>query len=176
MSTKRKAPAKLAAPVARAAATLPTKNTIDESRTSVLGTDTLPSSQMETIEISSDNDDEDEDDSDGASSHGGDRPGDAQPAEDAASSGAGAAPATRLNGLKRGGEESDGEPTSPSFGELLRDGEVIDVAAVLQQGGAANGAVAPRPRAAAIVPPSHQSLTTVLSQALRTDDTDLLES
>ncbi|KAM4066834.1 dip2/Utp12 family protein [Hirsutella rhossiliensis] len=167
MSTKRKAPTRLAPPVARSAAKLPLKSTIDESRTCVSGTDALQSSQMETIEISSDEDsDEDVSDEDEAVQVNG--------AQDAAKPEG--APA-RVNGgrNKPDAEESDGEPTSPSFGELLRDNEAIDVPALLQQAGTTSAAPAQRPRTA-IVPPSHQSLTTVLSQALRTDDTDLLES
>ncbi|CAG9936882.1 unnamed protein product, partial [Clonostachys rosea f. rosea IK726] len=54
MSTKRKAPGKLAAPTVKSSARRATKSVIDESRTSVAGTDALPSSQQDAIEISSD--------------------------------------------------------------------------------------------------------------------------
>ncbi|EQL01338.1 U3 small nucleolar RNA-associated protein 5 [Ophiocordyceps sinensis CO18] len=167
MSTKRKAPTKLAAPVARSAAKFLTKSTIDESRTCVSGTDALQSSQVETIVISSDEASE-EDVSDA------DEVVQADGAEGAAKPDVALA---RVNSSRDKPEEdeSDGETTSPSFGELLRDNEVIDVPALLQQAGTMSTARAQRPRTA-IVPPSHQSLTTVLSQALRTDDTELLES
>ncbi|UNI16073.1 Small subunit (SSU) processome component [Purpureocillium takamizusanense] len=169
MSTKRKAPAKLAAPAVRSSAKVPTKATVNEAKASVSNTDAIQSSQMETIEISSDepsdedlSDDEEED----------------QPAK---TNGEAAPAPAAVNGKPAGRdgadpEESDGEPTSPSFGELLRDNGAIDVPALLQQSSAAgSNAAVQRPRTA-IVPPSHQSLTTVLTQALKTDDTDLLES
>ncbi|KAK2595413.1 Small subunit (SSU) processome component [Conoideocrella luteorostrata] len=172
MSTKRKAPGKLATPVVKPSAKLPTKNIIDESRTSVAGTDAFQSSQMETIEISSDAD-SDEDISD------------AEVDEDAAQPN-GHKPVSKeiiteplVNGTHAKKDEdleegSDNEETSPSFGELLRGNEAIDVTASLQQSAAGN--VAAQPTRTAIVPPSHQSLTTVLTQALKTDDTELLES
>lgn len=174
MSTKRKGPAKLAAPVVKAGAKIFTKSTIDESRTSVAGTDALHGSHMETIAISSDDGSEDDisdqEDSDEVEQVNGEKDG----------TKLAAAVAARVNGKHAGrddagAEESDGEPTSPSFGELLRDNEVIDVPALLQQSSTAGDAAIQRPRTA-IAPPSHQSLTTVLTQALRTDDTDLLES
>ncbi|POR32906.1 U3 small nucleolar RNA-associated protein 5 [Tolypocladium paradoxum] len=174
MSTKRQVPAKLAAPVVKAGAKISTKSTIDESRTSVALADALPGSHMETIDISSDEGSEDDisgqEDSDEVEQVNGE--GDATKLA--------AAVAARVNGKHAGrddagAEESDGEPTSPSFGELLRDNEAIDVPALLQQSGTASDAAIQRPRTA-VVPPSHQSLTTVLTQALRTDDTELLES
>ncbi|KAJ6440735.1 U3 small nucleolar RNA-associated protein 5 [Purpureocillium lavendulum] len=173
MSTKRKAPAKLAAPVVRSSAKIPTKATVNEAKASVSGTDALQSSQMETIEISSDEpSDEDLSDED----EGEDGPG-----VQAGKPNGKEAPAPALNGKQAGrdgadAEESDGEPTSPSFGELLRDNGAIDVPALLQQSSNAGGAAAVQRPRTAIVPPSHQSLTTVLTQALKTDDTDLLES
>ncbi|QYS99706.1 Utp12 domain-containing protein [Trichoderma simmonsii] len=168
MSTpKRKAAAKLAAPVVKPDARRATKNTIDESRTTVAGTDALRSSQVETIEISSDADsDEDMSDVDDVTNeaeqnpeskplaNGHQKPSKKDDADDA---------------------ESDAEGTSPSFGELLRGSEAIDVTAMLQQSSTGNNAVVQASRNA-IAPPTHQSLTTVLTQALKTDDTDLLES
>ncbi|PNY23814.1 U3 small nucleolar RNA-associated protein 5 [Tolypocladium capitatum] len=173
MSTKRKLPAKLAAPVIKAGAKISTKSTIDESRTSVAGTDVLQGSYTETIVISSDEGSEDDisdqEDGDEVEQVNGEKVA-TKPA---------VAVTARVNGKHAGrddaGAESDGEPTSPSFGELLRDNEVIDVSALLQQSSTATNAAIQRPRTA-IVPPSHQSLATVLTQALRTDDTDLLES
>lgn len=173
MSTKRKAPAKLAAPVVKSSAKLPTKNTIDESRASVAGTDTLQSSQMDTIEISSDADSDedisDEEDSAEVEQANGDKAASKAPTAVA-----------KINGKHTKGnddaepEDSDDEETSPSFGELLRGNDAIDVPALLQQ--AVSGSLTAQPARTAIVPPSHQSLTTVLTQALKTDDTELLES
>ncbi|KAF4333395.1 UTP5 [Fusarium beomiforme] len=165
MSTKRKAPVKLAAPVARTSARIPNKSVIDESKASIAGPDALQPSQVETIEISSDND-SDEDISDAES-----------PEEEQQTAQESAVTNTRQKTTKQktngqsNDEESDAEGTSPSFGELLRaENDIIDVPSAL------NGAVVSQPSRNAIVPPTHQSLTTVLSQALRTDDTDLLES
>ncbi|EGR44166.1 uncharacterized protein TRIREDRAFT_112556 [Trichoderma reesei QM6a] len=149
MSTpKRRTPAKLATPVVKPDARRAARSTIDESRTTVSNTDALRSSQAETIEISSDPD-SDEDMSD---------------VEDKPSTKAAA-----------DADDDDEEETSPSFGELLRGSEAIDVAAILQQSSTDSNAAAQASRSA-IAPPSHQSLTTVLTQALKTDDTDLLES
>ncbi|KAF5026878.1 hypothetical protein F66182_1017 [Fusarium sp. NRRL 66182] len=156
MSTKRKAPVKLAAPVSRTSARIPNRATIDESKASISGPDALQPSQVETIEISSDAD-SDEDLSDAES------PEEQQPAKETAVA------KSKINGQSND-EDSDAEPTSPSFGELLRaENDVIDVPSAL------NNAVS-QPMQNAIAPPTHQSLTTVLSQALRTDDTDLFES
>ncbi|KJZ77276.1 hypothetical protein HIM_03597 [Hirsutella minnesotensis 3608] len=173
MSTKRKAPAKLANPVAQTAAKVNSRSIIDESKTSVSAADVLQSSQVETIEISSD-DDSDEDISDAEETAAANKPnGDRDAAQPDSA-------LARINGKpaapsKPDAEESDGEPISPSFGELLRENDAIDVPTMLLQAGTPSHAAVTRPRAA-IIPPSHQSLATVLSQALRTDDHELLES
>ncbi|AEO61018.1 hypothetical protein MYCTH_97961 [Thermothelomyces thermophilus ATCC 42464] len=60
--------------------------------------------------------------------------------------------------MQDGGEASDGEPTLLTFGDLVRGNSTVDI----QQ----------RPSA----PISATSLGTILNQALRTDDADLLES
>ncbi|KAL6855732.1 Dip2/Utp12 family domain-containing protein [Trichoderma novae-zelandiae] len=169
MSTpKRRTPAKLATPVVKPDARRATRNTIDESRTSVAGADALRSSQAETIEISSDPD-SDEDISDVEDVNG------------AAEAEQNPEQKPLANGQQKPKKddadeaESDAEATSPSFGELLRGSEAIDVTAMLRQSSTGSNAVAQASRSA-IAPPSHQSLTTVLTQALKTDDTDLLES
>lgn len=180
MSTKRKAPGKLAAPAVKPSAKTPYKSTIDEAKTSVSRPDALPASAApETIEISSDPGSDDEDLSD-----------EEQQEEETV-------PATQVNGQKKkqphtngtapklfaaedkgaesSGEEDGEEGTSPSFGELLRGNDAIDVAALMQSSNTSSKAIVRRPRTA-LAPPTHQSLTTVLTQALRTDDADLLES
>lgn len=172
VSTKRKAPAKLAAPVVKSSAKKALKSNIDESRTSVAGTDNIASSQLETISISSDaNSDEDISDDDAIDTpemNGG------KEMPHVNGKQIGQLPSPNNSGpLDDAAEDSDAEATSPSFGELLRGNEAIDVPALLQQSSTGNAVAQPR---TAIVPPTHQSLTTVLSQALRTDDTDLLES
>lgn len=72
-------------------------------------------------------------------------------------------------------QASDAEPT---FGDLLRNHETVDVSAALHGGAAQTSsstaltALPPRQ----IATPSATSLGTVLTQALKTDDADLLES
>ncbi|UKZ78399.1 hypothetical protein TrVFT333_006136 [Trichoderma virens FT-333] len=167
MSTpKRRTAAKLATPVVKPDARRATRNTIDESRTTVAGTDALRSSQVETIEISSDADsDEDLSDVDDANNEAEQNP-ESKPLANGQQK-------TKKDNADDA--ESDAEGTSPSFGELLRGSEAIDVTAMLQQSSTDTNAVVQASRNA-IAPPTHQSLTTVLTQALKTDDTDLLES
>ncbi|KFH41738.1 U3 small nucleolar RNA-associated protein-like protein [Hapsidospora chrysogenum ATCC 11550] len=168
MSTKRKAPGKLAPPTVRSGARIPTKSAIDESRTTVANTDVLPATQTETVEISSDSDsDEDLSDEEQQSD-----------ADESQINGDSHVNGNRTGQSEQHGEvedESDGEEGAPSFGELLRSNDAIDVPALLQNLSPNSGAIA-RPTRKTITVPHHNSLTTVLSQALRTDDTDLLES
>ncbi|KAF7548880.1 hypothetical protein G7Z17_g6777 [Cylindrodendrum hubeiense] len=178
-STKRKAAAKLATPVVRPSARIPSKATIDETRASIAGTDALASSQVETIEISSDAD-SDDDISDADNSAAEDD--NAQQLTNGTKETARLkAPRSRLNGKDaqspaKHDEDADSDAEAgPSFGELLRaDNEIIDVPSLLNP--VDPSTAVSQPTRNAIVPPSHQSLTTVLSQALRTDDVDLLES
>ncbi|KAI1506450.1 Dip2/Utp12 family-domain-containing protein [Biscogniauxia marginata] len=67
--------------------------------------------------------------------------------------------------------ESDQEPAQPTLGELARAHDTIDVPSALST---QSNALAAAGKSQA--PPSLSSLGTVLSQALRTDDADLLES
>jgi U3 small nucleolar RNA-associated protein 5 len=162
-TTKRKAPVKLAAPVSRSSARIPNKSAIDESKASIAGPDAY-GSQVETIEISSDAD-SDEDLSDAESLN------EQQEQQQSSEETSSAKLLKQKANDEADEEEEDAEGTSPSFGELLRaENDIIDVPS------AVNGAVVSHPSRNAIVPISHQSLATVLSQALRTDDTDLLES
>ncbi|KAG5937373.1 hypothetical protein E4U53_008206 [Claviceps sorghi] len=173
MSTKRKAPGKLVAPVVKSSAKAPTKNTIDETRASISGTDALQGSQLDMIEISSDAASDDEDISDAEMQEAVEPVnGDTIKKEIVAACVNGK---HNKNKEDEAGEESDNGETSPSFGELLRGNDAIDVSALLQQS-FSTGNMTTQPARAAIVPPSHQSLTTVLTQALKTDDTELLES
>ena len=173
MSTKRKAPGKLAPPTVKSSARIPTKSAIDESRTSVAATEVLPATQIDVIDISSDAD-SDEDLSD--DEEDADQPmvnGDSNVSSHVNGNQTGQTPSPNQEQQDEAGD-SDGEAGAPSFGELLRTHDAIDVPALLQQS-STNGAVS-QPTRSTIVPPPHKSLTTVLSQALRTDDTDLLES
>ncbi|KAF2658419.1 NUC189-domain-containing protein [Lophiostoma macrostomum CBS 122681] len=83
----------------------------------------------------------------------------------------------------RPGEDGTAEPEEPSFGERLQHHEpepspvtrVVDVEAAFEDPSAGPGALAPvKPHALAA--PSTASLGTVLTQALRTNDKDLLDS
>ncbi|PSR76980.1 Dip2/Utp12 family-domain-containing protein [Coniella lustricola] len=73
-------------------------------------------------------------------------------------------------------EGEDDEDAEPTFGDLIRNHETVDVAAALQgtnpQTNSGLATLPPRQ----ITAPSATSLGTVLAQALRTDDADLLES
>ncbi|EKJ69589.1 hypothetical protein FPSE_10237 [Fusarium pseudograminearum CS3096] len=159
-TTKRKAPVKLAAPVSRTSARIPNKAVIDESKTSIAGPDAYGSAQVETIELSSDADsDEDLSDAESLTEE------QQKPTEEASN--------TKLVKQKSNdeAEDEDEDGAAPSFGELLRvENDIIDVPSAI------NGTIVSHSTRNAVAPPSHQSLATVLSQALRTDDTDLLES
>ncbi|KAH7145699.1 Dip2/Utp12 family-domain-containing protein [Dactylonectria estremocensis] len=181
MSTKRKVTANLATPVVRPSARVPSKATIDETRASIAGTDALQPSQVETIEISSDeNSDDDISDADNSGAEDGNAQELVNGSTDAATSRSKAS-RSRLNGkdaqspAKHEDEADSDADAGPSFGELLRaENEIIDVPSLMNPVDASNSVS--QPTRSAINPPSHQSLTTVLSQALRTDDIDLLES
>jgi U3 small nucleolar RNA-associated protein 5 len=170
MATKRKL-AKVTAPVQQSAK-IPNSTRIDETRTSVtvpIPTELQSSKQVETIEISSDSesnyDDISDVDDDGATEN------QTAPAQ--------ADGEPQLEGnedteMKEEGGESDAEPT---FGDLVRNHETVDVAAALgdrQSTDTTNNLTAAPQRQ--IAPPSTASIGTVLAQALRTDDADLLES
>lgn len=170
MATKRKL-AKVAAPVQQSTK-LPNSTRIDESRTSV----TVPipakpksSKQVETIEISSDSesnydDISDVDDDEVAEEQTARAQGDGEPQLDG----------NEDSKIQEEGEDSDAEPT---FGDLIRNHETVDVTAAL---GGRQSTDASTPLTAApqrqIAPPSTSSIGIVLAQALRTDDADLLES
>lgn len=166
MATKRKL-AKVAAPVQQSAK-LPNSTRIDESRTSVtvpIPAKTKASKQVEPIEISSDSesnyDDVSDADDDEATEQ---QQGDGQPQMDG----------NEDTEMQDDGEESDADPT---FGDLIRNHETVDVAAALggRQSTDASTAQTAAPQRQ-IAPPSTSSIATVLQQALRTDDADLLES
>lgn len=173
-STRRKAPGKLAAPVVKSSAKVPTKNTIDETRASIAGTDTNQPVSMDIHEISSDSPSDDEEFSEDEFIP--------MPVRNSSIKTSSGIERKDVNGKHTTTEsiedaielDSDNEEIAPSFGELLRGHETIDVPAMLQQTTAGN--LTEQPARTAIVPPSHQSLTTVLTQALKTDDTELLES
>ncbi|EMR70713.1 putative small nucleolar ribonucleoprotein complex component protein [Eutypa lata UCREL1] len=192
MSTKRKPPTKIAQPVVKQSAKKPTKTHINEADTAVsaptISSKTGSEPNEEVIEISSDSGSSEYEQSDEEDQGKGEPSaasnGTTQHTEVA--DGHNAPRNTRSIAADENGDvdmdmpspnqptdgESDQELAAPTFGDLVRANETIDVPSALsaQQSSAlaAPGRV--------VAPPSSSSLGTVLTQALRTDDTDLLES
>lgn len=184
MSTKRKAPARIAQPVAKQIAKKPLKPQINESETAVSGVITANADDGVTteaiIEISSDAESSDYELSD----HEPDHTKNGAPPEDTKSAiqrpteglsqkhsdGAGT-DIPMVDSSTPNDAESDQELAQPTLGELARAHGTIEVPSALTP---QSNAVATQGRS--IAPPTHSSLGTVLSQALRTDDADLLES
>lgn len=83
--------------------------------------------------------------------------------------------AVAVNGAKEDADEED-DAAEPSFGELLRaqPSEPVDIAAALD--GQAPRALVSQNRNGTLQAPSGVSLATVLNQALKTNDSSLLES
>lgn len=195
MSTKRKAPTKISHPVARQSAKAPLKSGINESDTAVstinAGRPSVESSTQQVIEISSDSgsseyedsDDQDEDPAavaktlqDDEHPEGVNREGEGKTWGDHGISyvqnGDIDADLPSPNPPTEAEADSDQEPSAPTFGDLVRANETIDVPAALPpQPGSPRTAPGKQ-----LAPPSLASLGTVLTQALRTDDVDLLES
>ncbi|KUI61780.1 U3 small nucleolar RNA-associated protein 5 [Cytospora mali] len=174
MATKRKL-AKVAAPV-KQTAKLPTNSRIDESRTAVTVADAQPKSskQVETIEISSDSESNYDDISDLDEAEAAEEAEHQLESEDKARPNVNGLGDAKMEEGAQDDEESDAEPT---FGDLIRNHETVDVAAALanpQLSDVNTALTAAPPRQ--IAPPSTSSLGIVLAQALRTDDADLLES
>ncbi|KXX83210.1 U3 small nucleolar RNA-associated protein 5 [Madurella mycetomatis] len=179
MPTKRKSATAIAKPVVKQSAKNAIKTRIDESRTAVstgLSPRVGPKPLAEAVETESDS----------ASQHG---PSDNEEGEsDDEDKTARVKVAPEGSEVKRKqdtadedavmqerGDVSDGEPASPTFGDLVRGSSTIDVPASLAAQAAAQASrhdLQQRPTA----PISATSLGTVLNQALRTDDADLLES
>lgn len=175
MPSKRKLPAKLGQPTVKQSAKPLTKEIVDDAAATVTTGGFLPNrtpvngDKTITIQISSqsgsDVDDEDE-----------------EIEEDQGETGENAGNLTRKTITSAAGDDEemadpnaplpeDDELAEPTFGDLVRvsASEPIDVAAAFESSPAA----APHPRLAA---PSGASLTTVLTQALKTNDRSLLES
>ncbi|KAL2185652.1 NUC189-domain-containing protein [Thermothelomyces heterothallicus CBS 203.75] len=175
MSTKRKAATAIAKPAVRQSAKAPVKTKIDETRTAVAtGLSSKPSSKAETEpelknQISSDEEEgisEDEATSNGQTNS-------AKTSRTREGKHDGDTDAV----MQEGAENSDGEPTSPTFGDLVRGSSTtIDVPASLAAQAAAAKTSKLKVQQRPTVPISATSLGTVLNQALRTDDADLLES
>jgi len=154
MSTKRKLSTKLGQPAVKPSAKVLSKEHLDDSKVQVISGVGADAAQVngtqDTIEISSDSENN-EDDSE-AESDSND-------------------PTITQNGDTEMADADADEPAEPSFGDLVRASvsEPIDVAAAFSSPAA-------HPQNALPVAPSGASLTTVLTQALKTNDTTLLES
>ncbi|KAL7624666.1 Small subunit (SSU) processome component [Parahypoxylon ruwenzoriense] len=187
MSTKRKPPTKIAHPVVKQSAKKPLKTTINESETAVSipgisKEGEVPNAQI--IEISSDSGSS-EYESDGDHNGSESTKLDIENRPDAKASQDQVTP--KKTGLQPDDNgdvdvdmpspnqptdgESDQEPTQPTFGELARAHDTVEVPAAISA--QTNTLMTP---GRSLAPPSLSSLGTVLSQALRTDDADLLES
>ncbi|WPJ65012.1 hypothetical protein SMAC4_08131 [Sordaria macrospora] len=178
MSTKRKALA-LVKPVVKPSAKVATKSKIDETRTAVSTGPALKSATKaapETIEISSD-----------SSSHYSDSDNEDMNSDNEAEATVEkttkntSEPATTQQDEAASDAENDDDDASPTFGDLARGNATIDVASALaaQESAAADASKAKTitvQRANGQTTISATSLGTVLNQALRTDDSDLLES
>ncbi|KAI0972969.1 Dip2/Utp12 family-domain-containing protein [Xylaria arbuscula] len=189
MSTKRKASGKIAHPVVRQSAKKSVKPHINESETavSVAGASRADnsSSAEAVIEISSDPDSSEYEVSDDELDRTNDSAHDVLPQDTkpATQKSIEAVLQKRNEGANAGADipmadsslpndaESDQELAQPTLGELARAHGTIDVPSALTP---QSDAVVAQGRT--IAPPNHSSLGTVLSQALRTDDADLLES
>ncbi|KAF6817660.1 U3 small nucleolar RNA-associated protein [Colletotrichum plurivorum] len=173
MSAKRRSSGKFAPPVVKSTIKAP-KTTIDESRAAVSATDSLQAainSSADPIEISSgeESDEYVSDEDMGAPDAEADEAKESvNGKEDAAEK------QTPKTDAAAEGAESDDEAGSPTFGELLRG--TIDVPAILSQQGDSSKAVTSLSSRKSLAPPSLNSLSTVLTQALKTEDNDLLES
>ncbi|KAH8677674.1 Dip2/Utp12 family-domain-containing protein [Xylariales sp. PMI_506] len=190
MATKRRAPAKIAQPAVKQVAKKTLKANVNEADTAVSGIDTFKSDTNgvteDVIEISSDaasseyefSDEEKEGNDRQESKNASGKKSqtqnpliatkDAHLITDGKSDGD-----VDMNAAKPvDGDSEDQELASPTFGDLVRAHETIDVPAALS----AQQPSALASSGRALAPPSLASLGTVLSQALRTDDADLLES
>jgi U3 small nucleolar RNA-associated protein 5 len=190
MSTKRKAPTKVAQPVVKASAMQPSRVTVNETSATVSASHVSAAGKIDVISISSDESSEAD-----YSSEENDSEAEEEGTQVNADSNANAVKQTRgpavaaekkqkqPNGLgdidqlpspqADDGADSDGEPT---LGDLVQAQGDVDVQANFLQQADENARQPQCQDRMAIQAPSLSSLGTVLAQALRTDDSDLLES
>ncbi|KAK1709176.1 hypothetical protein CaCOL14_011804 [Colletotrichum acutatum] len=176
MSSRRRSSGKFTAPVVKSTPKA-SKTTIDESRAAVSATDSLQaalkSNANEAIEISS-GEESDEDVSDEEMEGAEVETGNAKEALNGTATEETTTTQTKAD-AEAGGAEEEEEAGSPTFGELIRG--TIDVPAMLaQQDDASSKALVSQSSRKGLEPVSLSSLSTVLTQALKTDDTDLLEN
>jgi len=192
LAAKRKAPTSLASPAVKTSAKAPTKTRIDETRTAVSTANSVPQSSnaAEPIEISSGSSDDDAYDLEEDASDASDA--DEPPAKPAQNGVSRPPPATTPSMPSANGDaemadappsdaddDEENDSAEPTLGDLLRGSTTttttVDVSASSLQKPAAPLPLTKQPTT--IIPtPTLSSLGTVLNQALRTDDADLLES
>ncbi|KAK3989633.1 U3 small nucleolar RNA-associated protein 5 [Cladorrhinum sp. PSN332] len=172
MSTKRKATT-IAKPVVKQSAKATSKTKIDEARTTVSTGLSPKSAQKQHVEIIELSDSE----SVAGASDNDEELGDDEQLDQQIASETRSGESADVE-MENTGDASDGEeqPSEPTFGELLRGNSTVDVsAAVAAQAANSHSRTELQQRhAAGLV--SNNSLATVLNQALRTNDADLLES
>ncbi|KAI1471649.1 NUC189-domain-containing protein [Daldinia caldariorum] len=181
MSTKRKPLSKIAQPVVKQSAKKPLKTTINESETAVSVPDISKDAgitEEKVIEISSDEGsseyeftDEEQDDSKAKTETNSSQTKSLRKKAHEQQENTEDVDVDMPSPNLPTDGESDQEPAQPTFGELARAHDTIDVPNATS---AQSNAVTTPGRS--LAPPSLSSLGTVLSQALRTDDADLLES
>ncbi|KXH68566.1 hypothetical protein CSAL01_02223 [Colletotrichum salicis] len=176
MPSRRRSSGKFTAPVVKSTPKA-SKTTIDESRTAVSATDSLQAALKgntnEAIEISS-GEESDEDVSDEEMEGAEVETGNAKEAVNSTATEETTTTQTKAD-AEAGVAEDEEEAGSPTFGELIRG--TIDVPAMLaQQEDASSKALVSQSSRKGLEPVSLSSLSTVLTQALKTDDTDLLEN
>lgn len=172
MSTKRKAAATLAKPMVRQSAKAPVRTKIDETRTAVSTGLSSKSASKAAADVEMEAPSGSEEEEGLSEDETNEQPNSTEITKARRAQDEGDTDAVMQDGV----DNSDGEPTSPTFGDLVRGNSTIDVPASLAAQAAATQtsrqAVQQRPTA----PLNATSLGTVLTQALRTDDADLLES
>ncbi len=191
MPAKRKLPTNLALPVVKPSAKPVSAVRIDESKAAVSTGDSLhphADGPAEMIEISSDSSSDYGDVQDDEEMPSGDEAAeDEQIDRDAALEGAEPAPRTSKAAPRKDvvdtemaspdAEDPDAsDAEAPTFGDLLRGSTTVDVPASLAAQQSLSLALSGGAPSHQVVPASLSSLGTVLNQALRTDDTELLET
>ncbi|KAK4163779.1 U3 small nucleolar RNA-associated protein 5 [Cladorrhinum sp. PSN259] len=171
MSTKRKA-ATIAKPVVKQSAKAASNTKINEAQTTVstgLSPKSAQKQQVQVIELS-------DSDSLGGAADNDEELGDDEQLDQQIASENRSSESADIE-MENVGDASDEEQTSePTFGELLRGNSTVDVSAAVaaQAASSSSRAELQQRQLAGLV--SNNSLATVLNQALRTNDAELLES
>lgn len=172
MSTKRKAAATLAKPMVRQSAKAPVRTKIDETRTAVSTGLSSKSASKAAADVEMEAPSGSEEEEGLSEDETNEQPNSTEITKTRRTQDEGDTDAVMQDGV----DNSDGEPTSPTFGDLVRGNSTIDVPASLATQAAATQTSRQAVQQRSTAPLNATSLGTVLTQALRTDDADLLES